>query len=340
MSNVNLNLVGGFGQTGRINVPSRFDTPVAILLAPKGTVIPAAQMVDATTLTTYIQQKLINDSDALRWYLFGNLDKFTEGTKAAATEDTGIYQKRVFKFAPEYSFRYLANVYNFIEALKFDGCEYAYDAILIDKTGTLQGTYDTSGGGGLQFRALTQFFVDDIKLKTPNSDTALTLYVTFADRTENNDNLNFFETGGVLNPAKLAGLLNLWLTDVSATVQPTGYDATKCFVITAKAGQGAIDWFQTYGSSVTAACFIATDLNTGSTLTISSVAPFTMIVADQTYNVIMGTLSAAPTATHKVQVKLAAPSVINGVITGADVVCEIINPNVNGIGGNSAVKTF
>ena len=339
MSNTNLNNLGGGGNTGRVstkNVP--FGIPRAIVLAPVGTVIPQSAMVSKAAFLTYVAAALINNVPSQRWQIFNNLDKFTDNTPKPAEEKTGIYNRRIYKFPPEYQWRYLANVYNFIEALSFDGCEYLYQAILLDDFGTAMGTIDPAGTEGLAFRSLTQFFVEDIMLKTVSSDTQLSIVANFASRADNNDNLKFYEAG--INPMALVGLMNLWLEDVSATVQPTGYTSTTDFVITAKAGQGAIDWFATYGSTVTAACFIATDLTTGATLTISSVSFFTMSVAGQTYNVVMGVLSAAPTATHVVQIKLATPSAVNVVIPNANVVCEILNPAVNGQGGNSACKTF
>ena len=134
-SNDNLNTVVNGGNTGTITSFPKLGIPTAVALVPKGTVIPAASLVDQATIQAYINGKLISDTRSDRWFFFNGLDKFTDETKKTASEDTGRYQFEIYNFPNKFSFRMMknaGNMGNYIEATTFSDAQANYDIFFFD----------------------------------------------------------------------------------------------------------------------------------------------------------------------------------------------------------------
>ena len=338
-SNVNLNQFVNSGNTGFIKNYKEPGIPVAIVLVPKGTVIPPNAMTSTSAFSAYVDLKFKADVRSGRWFAFTKLDKFNDETLKASIEDTGIYQLRVFQFATKWTFRYMQGMGNFIEALNFDGSENDYDTFSIDSSGTWGGTVDPAGTGGLKAYTSMQIAVNNLIRRDTKTANQYMLSMQYANPVEFNNAYAQYVAG--YDPSSIAMLENVVLTNVSTTLgTPLGvlYDATTDVVIIGKMGQGSTDFVQMYETVLTKACFTARDLTSSTALTISDIVTGSIVVTNQAYYYVVVTLSAAPTATHKVQISLAAPSVVNGIIAGADVVCEIVQLGVDS--QNAAVKTF
>lgn len=344
-TNVNQNNQVASGNMGVIGSFEEPQIPIALVWVPKGTSIPAAQMIDPVTFATYVAGKMNNDTRSQRWFAHTFLDEFKDNTKAPSSEDTGLVQNKVTSYNPNWSFRVKGtqgNMGNYIESRFLQNAQGKYDVYPIDTAGTWQGCLDTSGGGALLPKTPEQIFIPDMKAKTDKTENQYMVEVQFGNRKQFNENYRYYKAG--TDPASLVMLQNGILNDVSATLgTPLSITTTTTIVCTAKYGQDSSDLFGDFGTVLTAACFTAKNLTLGTTLTISTVTFGTIVVAGQTYNYGKFVLSAAPTATNVVQISLAAPSVVNAVFTGAganalNVVVEIINANANA--QNAAVHTF
>jgi hypothetical protein len=336
-SNVNLNTVGISGNLGKIPV-ANLGIPVAIVMVPVNTVIPATSMTDNATFATYVNGNFINDTRSSQWFALTNLDKFSDETKKTASEDTGIYQFDIYSFPAKFMFRYMQGIANYIEMTQFRNCQGKFDIFVIDSNGTWWGTYDSTGG--LAAYSLAQLFVPNWNPKTVSTDSAFFVTITLAAVKQMNDNFKFYEAN--YTSSSIAMLENVVLTDVSATIGASlaAWDTTTDMVVIAKYGQDTQDLINDYGTVLTKACFVATDLNTSATLTISTMTFGTIVSGGQTYNYGYAVLSAAPTTTHKVQIAMAAPSVVNGIVTAKPNVVNTPN-NLAGTNGQyCAVKTF
>jgi len=336
-TNVNLNTVGIYGNTGRIPAVN-LGIISAVVLVPAGTTIPASAMVSQAAFQTYIAGKFINDTRSSRWFAFTSLDKFTDETKKTASEDTGRYQLDVFSFPSKFSFRYMQGIGNFVEATKFQNCQGQYDYFFVDTSGVWWGTADTTGAGGLSCYTNQQFYIPNWMPRTVSTDAQFFVNVSLANQTQINGNFRYYEANST--PDAFVMLENAILTDVSSALgTPLTITTTTDIVFTVKYGQDSRDFVKDYQASITKACFIASNLTLGTTLTISSITMGNIVVAGQSYFYVWAILSAAPTSGNVVQIKMAAPSVVNGIITSLpNVVCEIIDPSANA--ANAAVHTF
>jgi len=341
ISNVNLANVGIYGNTGNVPVNLEPGIPKAVALVPKGTIIPAANLVSPAALYTYIQtapaQGFIADSRASRWFAFIDLDDFKDETKAMASIDTGLNQLDITKFNTKFSFRYLSNNANFIEALAFDNAQNFFDCYIIDSLGQIWGRVDPNGNGGLASYSLQQIRVKDAMRPTVKDINQYVITFQFKNRIQFNENFKIYNGG--LDADGITMLQNGVLKDISSIVGTAlSITTTTTIVCELKSGQDSQDVFAAYGSSLTAGCFIAKDLTAGTTLTISTFTSGTVVVAGQAYNYGKFVLSAAPTSTHLVQIALAAPSVVNAIVPNFNIVTEIAQAGVDG--ANAAVHTF
>jgi len=339
-NNVNLNPSVNDANTGAVYGYLEPSLIRAIIFVPKNTVILAASMVDPATFATFVNGKLTADSRTDRWYAITNLDRFEDQTKAITTDDTGLIQTNVTKFAPKYSFQYLASMGNFIELLKFNNSQSQYDYYFVDANGTWNGCAKktaTSQTTGLKAYTSSQIWVNDIKRTTVSTINAYMLSVQALDRMQYNENFKYYAAGTDLST--LQGFQNVWLADETSTLSgAVTIVSTTTVLVTAKFGQFSTDLYQYYPTQLTAACYVAYNLTTGASATIASVAYGTVVVTGQTYNYCKIVLSSAPTAGDVVQFKLAAPSAVNAVIPGANIVDETPFPTQNSY--NAAVHTF
>lgn len=341
ISNVNVGLTQNYGNTGLVTTNIEPGIPKAVVLVPKQTIIPAAEMVSQSTFLNYLNtasaQGLIADSRANRWFALIDLDTFEDKTKAPANVDTGLYQFDHTKFNTKFSFRYMANKANHQELLNFQNTN-AYDCYIIDAAGNVWGRMDSTGSGGLMSYYIKQLFIMDFKPATVKDLNVYDLSIQFGNRLQFNEQFAIYQAG--IDPDSLVGLENAVLTDVSSTLgTPLSITTTTDVVLVIKTGVGSEDVVSVYGSSLTASCFVATDLTSGTVLTAPAIhGTGTIIVSNQTYNYVWLRHGTAPTATHKVQYTLAAPSVVNAIIPNFNMVSEIVQSGVNG--ANAAVHTF
>ena len=340
-SNVNAALVNNYGNTGNISQNVEPASPKAIILVPNGTIIPAADFVNQATLLTYINtasaQGTIADTRTNRWFALLGLDDFKDATKGFNTVDTGLNQFDITKFNTKFTFRYLSNKQNHQELLKFSNTN-AYSAYIVDSAGNLWGRIDPTGAGGLAPFSIQQLFIMDWMAADVKDFNQYRFAVQFKNRTQFNENFGIYQAG--IDSDSLVGLENAVAMDISAVAgTPLSIITTTDVVLTLKAGNGSQDLGLAYQGSFTAACFVATDLTSGTVLTAALIhGQGTIIVGGITYNYIWLRHGTAPTATHVVQYTLAAPSVVNAVIPNFNAVTEITQSGVNG--SNAAVHTF
>lgn len=341
LSNVNLNNVVATGNTGNI---ANYGEPAirkALILVPKSTIIPASAMVSPDAFATYVNARFISDNRGgtiPRWFGIVNLDDFKNETKKASSEDTGLKQFDIMKYDPKHTFRIMgANMGLFIEFLTFHNCQGTYDYYYIDANGTWLGRKDPTGAGGLASYGLSQLFFMDVDPITDKTANQYSFAIQASNRRQHNEDFKYYAAG--TDTDSIAMLENVVMKDISSIVGTAlSITTTTTIVCGAKFDQDATDFFQKYGSSLTAGCFVATNLTAGTTLTISTATFGVIVVASQAYYYGKFVLSAAPTATNLVQIKLAAPSVVNAVILNLNVVVETPYPAVDG--ANAAVHTF
>ncbi len=325
-SNINRNNVQNYGNTGAITTGAGgYLEPAlirALVLVPKGTSIPASAMVSQAAFSTYVNAFFVNNDRSLRWFMFSDLDSFKDETKKASSEDTGVLQTMVFKYAPKYSFRYMTGMGNFIEALRFQN--WGGDFFWIDQNGSWNGWNDTSTGtGSLNAYTNYQLFVEDMGRTTDKTANQYMFSVQAKNREQYNDNFAYYAANTDFDAIPM--LRNVWLSDLSDVLgTPLGITTTTDVVLGATVNEGATDFIQFYQSALTAACFLAFNKTTGLALTISTAVFGLITVAGQDYSYAWLTLSAAPTATNVVRFTLANPSVTEPIIL-ANVVNELPN---------------
>lgn len=338
ISNVDLNNVGVYGNTGTVKAFLEPALVRAVVLVPKGTIIPKAQMVDTTTFNTYVAGKFMDATTGSRWRAFTNLDDFKDNTKKPSSEDTGLLQTQILKYAPVHSFRYMSNMGNFIEALSFHNCQAWYDYFYIDANGTWQGCVDPTGAGGLSARSLHQFFVQDMGLTTDKTANQYMIDVHSADRKQLNENFRYYAAGTDISSIVMPA--NAVLTDVTDILgTPLSVVTTTDIVLTIKSGVDSYDVVKAYTTALTAACFSAYNLTTGASMTAPTRQGVgTIVVAGQSYSYVWLRFGTAPTSGHVVQISLVSPTALNAIIPNANLVSEAVQPGVNG--ANCAVHTF
>ena len=341
VSNVDLAQVGVWGNTGNIFQNIEPAIPKAVVLVPKSYTIPATAFVSQSAFLTYLESSshgTLADNRKDRWFFLQNLDDFKEETKAQATLDTGLNQFMIQKFNPKYSFRYLSNKANHQELMQFQNSQNLYDIYIWDANTNIWGQADsTTGGGGMTAFTLQQINIMDWKPADVKDMNQYYFSVQLKNRLETNNNFAIWTTG--VDSDNVAGLMNAVMTDVSTTLgTPLSIVTTTSAVGIMKAGQNSIDLAGYYQGTLTKDCFIAKNLTTGTTLTISTLTQGTIVVANQTYNYLWFILSAAPTAGNVVQFSLRAPSVVNAIVPDFNAVTEITAVGVDG--SNALVHTF
>ena len=340
-SNVNLANTNNTANTGVIVQNVEPQIPKAVILVPLGTIIPAATLASQSAVYTYVNaasaQGTIADTRTTRWFALTGLDDFKDETKKNNTVDTGLNQFDITKFDTKVSFRYLTNKQNFQELLKLINTN-GYAVYIVDSAGNLWGRKDPTGAGGLAPYSLLQLFVMDWIMADVKDFNQYRFSMQFKNRGQFNEDFAIYQAG--LDSDSLVGLGNAVATDVSAVAgTPLAIVTTTDVVLTLKAGNGSQDLALAYQGLFTSACFVATDLTSGTVLTAPAVhGQGTIIIASITYNYVWLRHGTAPTTTHQVQYTLAAPSVVNAVIPNFDYVTEIAQFGVNG--ANAAVHTF
>ena len=335
-SNVNLNSQSIISQTGSIGTFPELGVFKTIVLVPKGTIIPLAQMVDNATFATYVNAKFINDTYTSQWFGLTKLDEFKDETAGDETWDTGIYKTNVYSHPKIFGFLYLQSMGNFIEITGFKNAQTKFDMFIIDDLGNWHGTLDQTGLNGLQAYDMMQFWVGNPMPRTTKTGLQFPIRVSLALQKETADWFKVYQAN--YSADNITMLQNATLTDVSSIIVPAAPTTTISFVM--KSGQDSYDLVRAYSSVLTAACFVCTNLTVGGTVitaTPASITTGTNVVAGETYYWVKAVMSAAPTAGNIVRISLAAPSVVNAIIPNFNCVSPSIN-NVNG--SNCCIHTF
>lgn len=335
-TNLNYNGTQQSFNAGTIGTFPELGVITAVVLAPKGSVIPAANMVSQSAFATYVNAKFINDTYSSRWFALTNLDKFEDATKAPNDEDTGRYQLTTYTFPPKLKFRYMQGMGNFIELTKISNLQ-GYDCFFIDDFGNWHGTQDITGGTlGLAGYNVTQLFVPNRVFKTTSTGNQYMFTISLSDPTQSNGAFKYYQANTQTDAIVM--LQNAVMQDISDIIPPAVTTTSVTFTI--KGGQDSYDVVKAYLSSLTAACFVATNLTSGGTViaaTPSSITTGTNVVSGQTYYWVKAVLSAAPTAGNVVRIALAAPSVVNAIIPNFNMESLALD-NVNG--QNCCIHTF
>jgi len=343
-SNVNLNQTIATGQTGLIASSITPQLIKAVVLVPKGTRIPAADMVSQSAFMTYVNGLFQANGpypNSSQWFCLTPLSDFKNATEKDSVWKTAPYNINVFQYPHCYGFNYLSSVENFVEVTSFNNCQGAKDYFLIDFGGNWHGTLDTSGAGGLQAFNNQQFWVGNREPATDKAGEIYPIMLQLGSALETNGSVKFFQAG--YDPSSIPMLQNAIITDVSSVIgSALGaiYTAATDQVIIIKGGQDSQDLVKAYGALIVAnlTTLVSTDLNTSGHPTIASATTGLIVVASQPYYYIDVTYSAAPTTTHKVQLAFANPSVVLPLIPALNYVTAIVQPGVNA--ANAGVKTF
>ena len=336
-SNVDLTTVAQYANLGTIANYKKPLMPKALVLVPKGTVIPASAMVSQAAFQTYVNGFFTNDTPALRWKALQNLDDPKNESKKKTTEDTGKFQFSIYKFPQKFSFRMMKEMGDYIQARTYDNCQSVCDHFYIDDAGTWQGQHDTTGAGGLAAFGLQQLSWDSRDPFVVAADNKYMFDVTHATEKETNTLFRYYDaaytTGNIIMPNDAVA------RDETATLgTPLSYATATDMIITLKKDLGTTDLVAQYGASLTAAMFICNNLTAGTTPTLTLQGQGNIIVASQNYYYLWFRLGTTPASGATVQISLRALSVTNAIITNFNAVTENIQPGVNG--QSAAVRVF
>lgn len=342
-SNNYLNQVLNSFNVGPIGNGFKPGEPVAIQFVPSTFKFTAANMLTPAAFITAIAALNQNASRAQRGFALFGLDKFTPKDKKTASFDTGLWQEMVVEFPAMWEFIVKLgqnNLSNYLEMAKMSNLA-GYSFYVIDTNGNWWGTADTTGGGSLLPYTLQQFYVPKWNPMEPDKTSVYGCSISFASVTEFTTNFDYFVCPS-FSSTSFTGLVNVVLNQpvpaaVTAIITAQTGSATTGIAVIGKMGQGTTDFFQTYGSILTIPCFVATDLTSGATLTISTMVFASIVVAGIPYYYGYATLSAAPASGHVVQLALAGPATVYGVIA-TYVVTETVQLGIDG--ANCCVKTF
>lgn len=278
------------------------------ILAPKGSVIPTAELDDNTELKDYIYSKLINDTPAQRWLLSGVLSQFNDRTEDVKTENKDGYMAPT-QFPP-YNWTYDMTL-QFAQFVKWKskGLSVAdyYDVFLIDDAGNLIGRDASTGIGAI---SLYTFYMNDQKQATVDTLVKFLVNMTILNNDDLNENARLVQAG--LTPQDWSTLLYDCLV-----VQGTANTSTAIKVQVYTDGVGAkTSLLAKYSAELdVAAAWVVT--KNGSVISPSGVA------YDAANDQMVFTVSSLSTG-DIITVKLAAPSVltatpyfINAVTEGA-----------------------
>ncbi len=344
-SNINLNQTAFTGQTGLVTASLVPQLIKAVVLVPKGTRIPAANLASQSVFATYVNALFRNDSYAAQWFAITPLSGFKNSTDGDSVWTTAPYKIKVFQYPHLYEFNYLSSVENFVELTGFNNCQGRYDYFLIDQSGNWWGTLDTSGANGLQAFNNQQFWVGNRMPATDKEGEMYPISMQLGSALETNGNVKFYQAG--YDSSSIPMLQNAVITDVSAvsgmaTALGAAYTAGTDQVIIIKGGQDSIDLVKFFGALIVASptVLVATDLTVAGTPVISGIVKKDVVVGNQAYSVLIVTYTAPPTATHKIQLALAAQSVVIAAIPTLTYVTATALTG-NGLNGNvCGVKTF
>lgn len=330
------------GNTGAIPSGFKPGIPVALVLAPAGYTFTAANMNSQSAFITAVNALTQNAIRSSRGFPIYGLDMFKPETKKTTSQDTGMYQEKIYNFPPLWTWLVKStqgNISNWLEFIQFMNVP-GYGIFVIDSNGNWWGTQDSTGAGGLQCFTMEQFWSDGWEPMTVSTATNYPLSVQLASAQEVYQNFNYF-CCPTLSATALVGLQNVICYNAPSSVftAVTGTSSTD-IVFLAKIGQNSADFIQTYGSALNATCFTAYDYTAGAAATISSATIYStgIVVAGVTYYPVKATLSAPPTSAHVVGIGTAAPATVNGVIPRLWCVTETLQGGVDG--QRQAVKTF
>ena len=343
-SNIDLNLINGWFNTGAIQNGLKPTKPSTILFAPANFAFTAADMLTQASFITAVNALTTNANRAQRGFALMAIDDLKDETKKTATHDTGTYQVQVSSYPQKWTgvIRGTQDNFNNYQQMAMMSNMTGYCFYWIDQSGTVYGAPYTSTGS-MPGYSLQQFFVDNWMIAMPDKTALYPFSLGFLSASEFIRSSYF--VCPTLNANSLIGLVNVDLYQppsaaVTAMIAAQTGSSTTDIAVIGKMGGGmysVTDFIQAYGSVLTKACFVATDLTSGATLTISSMVFANIVVAGIPYYYGYAVLSVAPTAGHLVQLALAAPSVVYPIISQY-VVTEIVNLGTDG--ANACVKTF
>lgn len=339
LSNINSTLLAPQANVGIQKSYFDPDLIVGAVIVPKGTIVPAVNMVSQAAFATYIsatsQGFQANGTAAgapTRWYMMYLLDAIKDSTKKAAVDDSGLVQNKVIKYNTLLEFMLKgpqANMGNWKEWLKFNNRQNFYGVFFIDLSGYWWGCEDPTGAGGLASYSLSQLWIDARMSKTDKKLNEYGASFQLLNEKQFQEQVAYFPAQ--TDPSAIPGLQNLVLTNVTSILgTQLSITATTTAVFCGKTGSGSDDFFLDYQGSLTAGCFRAYNLSTGAAATIASITQGTATNGGQTYNYVVIVLSAAPTATNVVQFSIGTTSVVNAIIPNANV-------TIDGYPGNSAL---
>jgi len=272
------------------------------------------------------------------------IDDLKNSTKKTATDDTGTYQVQVTAFPQKWDFvvRGTQNNLTNYQQMALMSNMTGYCFYWVDESGNWFGAPYSSIGSMVGY-SLQQFFVDAWNFAMPDKTAKYNGSISFLSANEWIYS-SYFPCPS-LNANALLGLQNVTLAQppsaaITAMIAAQTGSATTDIAVIGKLGGGAYsvtDFFQTYGSVLTKACFVATNLTLGTTLTISSMVFSSIVVSGVPYYYGYAVLSSAPTAGNVVQLALAAPATVQGIIA-TWVVTEIVQLGTDA--SNATVKTF
>lgn len=274
MTAFKLNYVQGTSRTVNLGVPEDKSWDPGIIRGaiaiPKGTIITAA---NAAAWDTYLRAQLIHDTKTSRWQRFPRFEEIDDQS-SDKQEKEYAYGTKVTIRDSVYKFQFL-----FIEGgfpayqalLGMKDRQRDFDILFFDHQMSFWGTRAVTADAedGMKGFALSQLYVDNWKPKTGTENHMYMVAFSFADateftsrfmhldtRTDNNDGVDLFALPVVKTLA------------VEALTALNGGDVT--LAVTSQSG--AVNYVETYGSSIVASLYIPKELSTGNAITLTGIS--------------------------------------------------------------------
>lgn len=287
---------------------------------PKGTVIPAANMITQAAFTTYVNARLKTDSKATRWQMTPKLVDFKDNTKEPTMENLDGYENTTQWLPYDWEFRF-AN--GFTGATKnvhqiwrqfINQQQALYDFFFVDSNNVWIGTVDPNANGGLASIAVSNITINDYAPATIKTGNIYKLHLIIQDNATLNAYFNSLISTTLTSTFKA-------LTDVSTMVSPVPTTITTTHIyVSGKIGGNTLGkQFGTTLSAITAWTILDTT-NTGKIWTSSAVS---YDAANDQYD-ITGSWSAT-NGGDTITVAIAAPSVITATPFFLNIACEGTN---------------
>ena len=286
-----------------------------VVFVPKGTTIPATNLLSQSAFTTYVTGKLQSATRSTRWYISPLLGEFKDNTDAIKEKDFDGYKVLSQMMPYNWEWRLAPGSFCANKKLKtFHQQHQNYDCFIIDANGLWIGWEDPAAVGIMKALTLDSIIIFNWGPKVSGDTNKYGLKLAFADNKQLNEYLNGFTS--TTSPALLDGLTDVYLyqgvdTAGSAIANTTSYIYVRGMMACGGSNMG--DYF-------------GTDLAATSAWTVVNSSGTPVSLTGVTYNSTTGNFrlasSTAFTSAATFYVTLASVSTLVGLNPSATLVTE------------------